>query len=279
MSALAGSPPAGSQLAGRGRVLTLRHASRCLARPAKRCLVVVPEDGAAEPLPICYFFHGWGGNAESFLAHPQIAPQLLAAPWVSAFPESFRRWFINDHQGLRYEDYFVEELMPAVEAGTGRPIDGRRRALAGFSMGGATAFLLASRHPGRFAAVASHAGAFDAPRREGDPYATLGDARPPFMPDEAEHDAVWGPPGSATRREYDPYRYLAPELAPQAALYLDVGGDDYDRMLAMNRAFHQGLEAAGIPHRYEERAGGHDMDYVARALPASFAFLAQVFST
>ncbi len=266
-------------LASHPRVLTLRHPSRSLARPAKRCLMVVP-DGADDgvPLPICYFLHGWGGTAESFLSHPEIAAQVLAAPWVSAFPESFRRWLINDHQGLRYEDYFVGELISAVEARIGRPIDGARRALAGFSMGGAAAFLLAARHPGLFSAVACHAGAFDAPRREGDPYAALGAARPEFMPTEAEHDAVWGPPGSATRQEYDPYRYLSPGLAPAAALYLDVGAGDHDRMLAMNRAFHQALKTAGIAHHYEERPGGHDMDYVAGALPGSFAFLSQAFA-
>lgn len=263
------------------QVRLLVHPSPILGRSRKRCIVVTPvEEAVPGPLPVCYFLHGWGGNAESYLGHPVIRRLVLAAPQVSIFPESFRRWFINDHQGHRYEDYFVEELVPFVEGQLGTLVDSGRRTLVGFSMGGAAAFLLAARHPELFRAVACHAGAFDAPRREGDPYAHLrGGGGEILMPDESEHDSVWGPPGSAIRREYDPYRFVRPDLGGRIALYLDVGVEDYPRMLEMNRSFHRALEAVGVPHRYEERPGQHDMDFVADGLPRSLPFLAAAGSS
>lgn len=258
------------------QVRLLHHPSSILGRSRKRCIAVAPaEKDARGPWPICYFLHGWGGNAESYLGHPAIRRLVLAAPQVSVFPESFRRWFINDHQGNRYEDYFVEELLPFVEGELAPLVDPGRRALLGFSMGGAAAFLLAARHPGLFPAVVCHAGAFDAPHRRGDPYAHLrGSGGEILMPNQDEHDSVWGPPGSAIRREYDPRRFVRPDLAGRMALYLDVGTEDYPRMLEMNRSFHHALEAAGVPHQYEERPGQHDMDFVAAGLPRSLSFLA-----
>ena len=152
------------------RIVDLPHASSALRRRRKRCLVVIPpEEAPPGPLPVCYFFHGRGGNALSFLNHPEIRRRVLAAHHFSVFPESFRRWFINDHEGHRYEDYFVDELRPWVEERLASRVDRGRRGVVGFSMGGAAAFLLAVRHPGLFRAVACHSGAFEAPRRTGDP--------------------------------------------------------------------------------------------------------------
>ena len=56
-------------------------------------------------------------------------------------------------------------------------------------------------------------------------------------------------------------------------VYLDVGLDDYDRMIAMNRNMRDALTAHGVPHEYHERPGGHDWHFVNSGVPRLFAFV------
>lgn len=258
-----------------GTVLTLDIPSAVLGR-AKRATVLLPrdyrEDGPAHP--VLYLLHGYGGGRGTWLERTRLAKHLDGSRLIVIMPESGRRWFVNDHAGLRYEDHFVRELLPAVDARFHTLAERSARAVGGFSMGGATALFLALRHRALFGAVTSHAGAFEAPRRIGDPYREhRGD--PGFvMPTVESHERVWGPPGSATRRTYDPYRLITrgdPLLPP--ALYLDVGTGDHERMVRMNRSVRAALEERGWPVVYRERPGGHDWEFVDGALPSALDFL------
>lgn len=262
------------------RIQEIIHPSRALGRDKKRCLVVSPPDAEKRgPLPVCYFLHGWGGNAESYLNHPGIRKAVLSAPWHTVFPESFRKWFINDHAGNRYEDYLIEELVPLIDDRLGLDSTPATRAIGGFSMGGCASFLAAARHTDVFGAVFCHAGAFEAPRREGDPYAHLrGTGITLLMPTEADHVSVWGPLDSEVRNVYDPYLVIKLNRPEGLRIYLDIGMDDFPRMIRMNQDFHHALTATGLPHEYHERSGAHDLDYVGAALPHSVEFLARVFS-
>ncbi|HEX6371216.1 MAG TPA: alpha/beta hydrolase-fold protein, partial [Longimicrobium sp.] len=150
------------------------------------------------------------------------------------------------------------------------------RFIGGFSMGGAAAVFHALRRPDLFGAAFAHAGAFHAARREGDPYAAERGSRALLMPDVAAHEAVWGKTGSRVRRDYDPvgvverFTHLR-EPAPR--LYLDVGTDDYERVVETVRDFHGILTGFGVQHDYRELPGGHTWDYVTAALPGALEFL------
>ena len=139
--------------------------------------------------------HPFGGNRTSWARHAPDLMATLAQDFIVVLPECGRGWFINDHAGKRYEDYLIGELIPLVREtyGAAGPA-----CIGGFSMGGASAFFLALKHPDAFAAAFAVAGAFTAGNRAGDPYAAIrSDAL--LIPTEAEHDRVWGPPGSAVR--------------------------------------------------------------------------------
>lgn len=257
-------------------VVTRQWPSGALGR-GKRVNIVLPGGYAARGPghPVLYLLHGYGGGRDTWLLRTALVELVRDSRLIVVLPESGRRWFINDHAGLRYEDYLLQDLVPAVDAGFNTRAERSARAVGGFSMGGAAALFLALRHPSVFGAVASHAGAFEAPLRRGDPYAAYR-ADPGFvMPTEESHGRVWGPPGSATRRRYDPYRLIGREPAPRPALYLDVGTGDYDRMIQVNRRVRDALRNGGWSPEYHERPGGHDLDFVNRALPASLAFVAR----
>ncbi|MDX3225473.1 alpha/beta hydrolase family protein [Streptomyces sp. ME19-01-6] len=258
-------------------VVTRRWPSTALGR-SKRVNIVLP-DGYADRgpgHPVLYLLHGYGGGRDTWLLRTGLVELVRDSRLIVVLPESGRRWFINDHAGLRYEDYLVQDLVPAVDAGFNTRADRSSRAVGGFSMGGAAALFLTLRHPSVFGAAVSHAGAFEAPLRRGDPYAAHR-ADPGFvMPTEASHQRVWGPPGSATRLLYDPYRLIGrPPAGPRSPLHLDVGTGDYDRVIRMNRRTRDALRSGGWSPEYHERPGGHDMDFVNSALPAAMAFVAR----
>ncbi|MEV0370847.1 alpha/beta fold hydrolase [Streptomyces sp. NPDC050636] len=259
----------------RAQVLTPRWPSPALGRD-KRANVLLPgtyeENGPGHP--VLYLLHGYGGGRNTWLEHTGLLSALEDSRLIVVLPESGRRWFVNDHAGLRYEDYLVQDLVPAVDERFNTLPDGSARAVGGFSMGGATALFLGLRHRDLFGAVLSHAGAFEAPRRIGDPYIAHRSDPGFLMPTVESHERVWGPPGSETRCRYDPYTLIAADSPlPPPALYLDVGTGDYARMVRMNREVRDALRHRGWQVDYHEREGGHDWEFVNRALPSSLEFV------
>lgn len=242
----------------------------------KRINVILPWDYATGRCryPVLFLLHGYGGNRDTWLRNTAVLRCAQALNMIVVLPESSRRWFINDHEGHRYEDYLVHELVPLVDRSFRSTENRSGRAIAGFSMGGAAAVFQALRHPDTFSVAASLGGAFEAPLREGDPYAIHRGNPGLLMPTIESHERVWGHPGSPTRRDYHPYELLdRHDRRLPVALYLEVGADDYDRMVRMNRSMHVALRERGLIHEYHERAGGHDWGFVDRALPFALAFV------
>ena len=226
------------------------------------------------PYPVLYLLHGFGGNRTTWLTCPNLTAEADAGRMILVFPESGRSWLINDARGRRYEDYFAEEVVGHVDAHFNTVASRGGRAVAGFSMGGACALIHALRHGDLFSVVGSHAGAFEAPRREGDPYHRFRSDRSLLMPTVRDHERVWGPVGSEIRRAYDPFHLLDTRAQDHPlGVYLDVGLDDYARMITMNRNMAAALSSHLVSHEYRERTGGHDWEFVDAGLPALFDFV------
>jgi putative tributyrin esterase len=259
---------------GAYRVETWEWQSAVLDR-AKRITALVPEAAMAPgaEVPVLYLLHGFGGSRETWLSRTQLLEHIQDTRLTVILPESGRRWFINDCRGFRYEDYLLEEVVPFVDDVYANGADRELRGIGGFSMGGAAALMQALLHPTVFSVVLSHAGAFEAPLREGDPYAHLRDGRDFAIPSVEAHERVWGPVGSAVRLQYDPH-VLAARLTdgPKPIVYADVGVDDHQRIVGMNHRMVDTLRRENIETQFFERPGAHDFAYLDRALPFSLKF-------
>jgi putative tributyrin esterase len=239
------------------------HDSSVLGR-RKVAHVLPPRETHGNATPILILLHPFAGNRTSWLRH---APDLLAdvsRDTLIAMPECGRKWFIDDHAGARYETYVTGELLPHLRAeyGAAGPAT-----VAGFSAGGAGAVFLALRRPGLFSSALAVAGAFTAGNREGDPYRHIR-SDDMMIPTEAEHDRVWGPPGSATRSTYDPAALVAalPSGGPRPRFHLEVGTEDFPRMIAASERMATLFERAGIPCTLDRARGDHSWAYAAPAM-------------
>ncbi|MCM3869904.1 MAG: esterase family protein [Pyrinomonadaceae bacterium] len=115
--------------------------------------------------PTIYFLHGAGGNensdAEGFssLVRSAIEKNKIG-PVIVVFPNGGMSGYINEScPKLRYETFFIKELVPHIDAKY-RTIKSRMaRSIGGFSMGGGGAMGLALKHPDLFCSASSWAAA------------------------------------------------------------------------------------------------------------------------
>ncbi len=259
---------------------SVRFHSTALNR-GKIARVILPKEYHKKGLyyPTLYLLHGWGGNRNSWIENINLEKHLKKYELIVVLPESGRKWFINDYEGIHYEDYLIKELIPYIDDHYNTIPSKEGRAIAGFSMGGAAALMQAFRHPDLFSVVASHCGAVSAPSRVGDPYADLRDLADMHMPSTKDHKMVWGPPDSSTCREYDLFKIIKKvETNNLPAIYIDIGLEDYVRVVKTNREFHSALNILGIEPDYHEWHGKHDWKFLKKNIKYSLDFITEHLS-
>jgi len=270
-------------LCGRSPVLaahvdTLLVPSRAMGRPMRVC-VTLPDSYAQHPksrFSGIYLLHGAGGNHTSYLKllkdTGMLARLANAHSVLMVMPDADTlSYYINSptKPTSQAEDFIIKELIPFIDAHY-RTLGRRQgRAIVGLSMGGHGALYLASKHPRIFCAVAAISSAVDLNTRH---WARL----PAFCRmRDSTFSALMGPKSTAdTAVPFPAYTVLArvPALKKaNLALSIDCGTEDF--LLGPNRALHQRLIAARVPHSYTEAPGKHNWDYWTLALPAQIAFV------
>lgn len=165
----------------RGRIETLVVDSEALAAnrlgdPARRHVPVYLPPGAApggERYPLIVFLAPFLGSGPKHLnwqafgeSVPQRIERLIAAgrmgPVVAAFPDGFTslggNQYVNTPVLGFWEDFLLDELLPALEAAFPVRPGAAHRAVVGRSSGGYGALIQALRHGDRWRAVACHSG-------------------------------------------------------------------------------------------------------------------------
>lgn len=243
-------------------------------------------DTSTRHYPVVYLLHGYTDNDMGWIQFGEahlLADEAIAnreiPPMIIVMPDAGVSWYINNHDGsVRYEDFFIEELMPHVEAQYRIRAERRYRGVAGLSMGGFGTLVYALRHPDLFAAAAAFSAAIYteeellnvSPERwqglEGPLYG-------PGLEGEARLTEHW--------RSYNPIQIVqraegeALEAIKRVRLYVDCGDDDF--LYKGNSTFHILLRDRDVPHEYRVRQGGHQWSYWRSGLIDALAFIGTSF--
>jgi len=268
-----------------GRVLEgLRCPSAVLGRDVPYAIYLPPGyESATRRYPVVYLLHGYTDNESGWIQFGEVdlaADRAIASreipPMIIVMPDGGVAWYINDLAGkVRYEDMFVEEFIPHVDA-TYRTRPSREfRGLAGLSMGGWGTLVLSLRHPDLFAACAAFSAA--------------------VWPDEEilgmkqdTWDKVVGPVlgvGLAGKDRLTPHfrkhspldlaKSLPEESLKKVRYYIDCGDDDF--LIRGNCALHLLLTDRKIPHEFRVRDGAHTWSYWRTGIVEGLKFIGQSF--
>lgn len=250
------SPP---QFPGDGiRHVTVKSAA--LRRRADISFYVPPDVESGE-LPLVILLHGVYGShwawlykggahkvLDRLIAEEQLPPMMLAMPSDGLWGDG--SGYLR-HRDADYAAWIVDEV-PEAAVEVDLRCDSNPRFICGLSMGGYGALRLGALNPRKFAGISAHSSITDMPPMQGFVEETM-----------PEFDLV----GSEPLSVIECMKLNATRLPP---FRFDCG--TADPLLEANRTLHHDLEAAGIPHVYEEFPGGHDWAYWHTHLADSLRF-------
>lgn len=247
--------------------------------------IYLPEgyDRNTNAYPVLYLLHGytdddsgWTQFGEAHLQADKLMGNGEVPPMIIVMPDAGLSWYVNSDDGeVPFEDFFIQELIPHIEASYRVRTQRQFRALAGLSMGGYGAMLYALKYPELFSATCPLSAAIYTDEQI-------------LANDQRRWDRVFGLPFTAgaagTARLNDHYRAnsvldilqaTAPDSYKQLAIYIDCGDDDY--LVAGNFRLSQVLREREIQHEFRMRDGGHSWPYWRSALPEVFKFVGRQF--
>ncbi len=233
--------------------------------------------------PVLYLLHGYTDDETGWTQFGEanlIADRLLQSgdipPMIIVMPDAGVSWYVNSADGkVMYEDFFIKEFIPHVDAAYRTRNTKEFRAIAGLSMGGHGSLIMAMKHPELFTAAAPlSAGIFTE-----DELIT--------MPDD-NWNTVFGPPYGKdlkgkerlTAHLFQNWILKIVETANSDDLkkvqyYIDCGDGDF--LIKGNMALHAALIDKKVPHEFRVRDGEHNWDYWRTALPDVLKFVGARF--
>ena len=199
--------------------------------------------------PVLYLLHGWGGDQNEWWVYDDMADDADAMIASGEVPEMIivtpdgQTWRYIDNwngNGLDYEQYFFEELMPYIETRYSIRRERQSRAIGGFSMGGYGALRYGVVHHELFSYVYAMS-------------SVIGESELTDM-------------GSIVTN-------YQPSVLP--GITLECGDRDY--FTYDNREFSAQLTQLGIAHEHIERNGGHDWEFWSACTPKMLRKVGELF--
>jgi S-formylglutathione hydrolase FrmB len=271
--------PAHGATSGRAECQSVK--SKILGRNVVYCALLPPSYDVEKTrrYPVLYFLHGLGDNEQMFLHSggwnlvEDLWEQHQLREFVIVTPAAGASFYINSHDGKqRYEDFFLQEFMPAIEARYRITAARATRGIAGFSMGGYGALRLAFLHPDLFGSVSVHSAAL----MEKLPNISVAEAaQNPRM--RLLGDVFGAPPHRAFWDRNNPLNLARTAQITGLKIYFDCGSEDGYGFNAGAEVLDKILSSRHIAHEFHIYPGGHDWPYFAEHLPASLEFEARAF--
>ena len=220
----------------------------------------------ARRYPVLYFLHGLGDNEQTLFNSggwtllDDLRNQHKMGDFLIAAPEGHRTFYINSADGsVRYNDFFLQEFIPQIEAKY-RIVPGRAgRAIGGISMGGYGAIRFAFAHPELFSAVSAQSAALitESPQ-------TLDSASQSGAQMSGVLAPVFGKPINVPHwNENSPFVLARKNAAAlrKMAIYFNCGQDDNYGFEKGAAALHEELQKETVKHEYHPYPGDHSLTY------------------
>jgi enterochelin esterase-like enzyme len=286
LCALTAAPGLRAQAAPcQGQVLEGLHLTSAILGRDVHYAVYLPPDyqTSARRYPVVYLLHGYTDDESGWVQFGEInlaADRAIAArdipPMIIVMPDGGVTWYINDFENkVRYEDMFVQEFIPHIDATYRTRPQREFRGVSGLSMGGFGSLMLAIRHPDLFAACA----AFSAATFPEESFAGMG---------QPMYDRMFGPifgPGlkgkdrlTAHFRSVNPLdlaKSVPVETLKKVRFYIDCGDDDF--LFDGNVDLHEVLRDRKVPNEFRSRDGGHTWTYWRTGIVDGLRFIGESF--
>ena len=264
-----------------GKVVTDSLQSKVLGAQVKYNVYLPDGFGQADKkYPVVYLLHGLSDDYTAWvrLGNMQlVANELIASgeacEMVIVMPNAGgadTRHIWNGYfnmPGWRYEDFFFQEFMPAVEAKYAIVGDKGHRAVMGLSMGGGGSVVYCQRHPDLFSSCYAMSPWLDNANDEVWPLESAKDCLYYVANAVHEHSAL---------DFIDKADEAALERLRSVAWFVDCGDDDY--LLDLSLAFHQKMRARGVKSELRVRNGVHNWEYWHLALRMALPFASRNFT-
>ena len=211
----------------------------------KRC---IEKNG----FPVLYLLHGLSDDHTAWMRMTSIERYAEKYGIAVVMPDVNRSFYVDMKHGGNYYTYVTKEIPHFVHSNF--PISAKREDnyIAGLSMGGYGAFMIALRNPEMFSAAASLSGALD--------------LTPVFDMREEEVapmvQAIFGSREEYINTDYNLIRLLEKLQGKRddlPRLFQCCGTEDY--LYYMNQNFREAAEKYGINLTYEEGPGEHEWGY------------------
>jgi enterochelin esterase-like enzyme len=214
--------------------------SRLVGRTLHEKAVVPAGASDSDRRPLIVWLHGRGGHPGDIFWNEMYAELARLGPRAPVLVEidGGNHSYYHDRRGARWGSYVMREAIPAAVARL--PVDSRRIAIAGISMGGFGALDLARLNPGRFCAAGGHSPAI---------WTSSGQTAPGAFDDAADF------------ARHDVYQYARTRAHPYGQMPLWIDRGNRDPFVPGDAALVSALKARGASVTSHIWPGAHEGDY------------------
>lgn len=230
-----------------------------------KVVVLLPSNfDSSRSYPVLYLLHGYGGDQNDWTKKTDLVQYTAGLPLITVMPEAKNSWYVNSQTNpkARYEGYMMHDLPRFIEKHF--QIDTARQAIAGLSMGGYGALMLALRHPGKFLFAGSLSGAITIPQIIdsvlSNPHFSMGKPQRGIFPNIVR---TFGKDNKKFREEHNVF-YLLSHDKPSSVPYLFIAQgiqDQFKEFLPADHRFIDSLRVRGVRYEYHELPGQHSWKF------------------
>jgi S-formylglutathione hydrolase FrmB len=234
--------------------------SPSLGKTMRYTIILPPNYDSHRQYSLLYLLHGYGGNRTDWTVRTKLVQYVGDSPLIVVMPDAENSWYLNSpvRTSQRFEDYIAKDLRDHLIQRYS--VDSMRQAIAGLSMGGYGAVMLALRHPQQFRFAGSLSGALSFSREVADSSSQIGKlAAASFRSLYADSSVA---KLRAIQSAYDIFQLVQASHDTLPYFYLVMGTDDgYREFLPSHRDFTGLLKSRHIPYEYHETPGAHNWSY------------------